>query len=74
MADRPEPNFLERGAWLPALLFGIVLLTFLPCLRNGFVNFDDPFYAAHNPHVQAGLTRGGLEWAQTGCLCLSGAV
>jgi protein O-mannosyl-transferase len=44
-------------------LFVLVLGTFLPCLHNEFVNFDDPAYVTRNPHIQAGLTGSGLAWA-----------
>jgi tetratricopeptide (TPR) repeat protein len=50
-------------ALLPALLFFLVLGTFLPCLWNGFVSFDDPLYVSQNPHVSQGLTWESLKWA-----------
>jgi tetratricopeptide (TPR) repeat protein len=50
------------GWWLVL----ITLLAYLPGLRNGFVNFDDPDYVTQNPVVQAGLTWPGIQWAFTG--------
>ena len=47
------------------LLSVLVLLTFLPSLRNGFVNFDDPLYVCGNIHVQKGLTWDSIKWAFT---------
>lgn len=46
-------------------LFLIVLGAFLPVLRNGFVNYDDPVYVTENLQVQAGLTWEGVRWAFT---------
>jgi tetratricopeptide (TPR) repeat protein len=61
--DRRNPKPAHRGLWLPVLLFCLVLGTFLPCLWNGFVNFDDSAYASQNPHVRQGLTWESLKWA-----------
>jgi Flp pilus assembly protein TadD len=55
----------ERGPLLAILLFCLVLGTFLPCLRNGFVNLDDTTYAWQNPRVKQGLTWESLKWAWT---------
>ncbi len=38
-------------------------LVFLPVVRNGFVNYDDPDYITANPHVQGGLTWNNVVWA-----------
>src|ERR1035437_7694222 len=47
------------------LLSVLVLWTFLPSLRNGFVNFDDPLYVCGNLHVQKGLNWDSIKWAFT---------
>ncbi|MBS1859261.1 MAG: tetratricopeptide repeat protein [Acidobacteria bacterium] len=39
------------------------LLLYGPTIRYDFVNFDDPYYVTANPHVNAGLTAGGIHWA-----------
>lgn len=44
-------------------LFLITLLVYAPVYRFGFVNFDDPDYVSHNPHVRNGLNADGLTWA-----------
>jgi tetratricopeptide (TPR) repeat protein len=44
-------------------LAAVTLLVYLPVLRNGFVNYDDPDYITNNPHVKAGLTWSGIVWA-----------
>jgi protein O-mannosyl-transferase len=44
-------------------LAAITFLVYLPTLRHGFVNFDDPSYITENPNVQSGLTWHGLAWA-----------
>jgi tetratricopeptide (TPR) repeat protein len=41
----------------------VTLLVYLPVLRNGFVNYDDPDYITNNSHVKAGLTWAGIVWA-----------
>ena len=61
-ADRRKNKTTERMALRPILLFFLVLGTFLPCLRNGFVSLDDPLYVAQNPHVSQGLTWESLKW------------
>ena len=62
-ADRPKSKPTVPAALLPVLLFFLVLGTFLPCLQNGFVSFDDPFYVTQNAHVTQGLTWENLKWA-----------
>jgi len=49
--------------YLPLGLCLLTLAAFLPALRNGFVNFDDPQYVYANPHVRQGLSAAGLRWA-----------
>ena len=41
----------------------ITLGLYAPVLHHSFLNFDDQAYVTENPHVQAGLTAGGVEWA-----------
>lgn len=51
-----------------AIAAGLAVLTFAifsRILGNGWVNYDDPVYVTHNPHVIAGLDRDGLRWALT---------
>src|SRR5689334_13585812 len=48
-----SPGIRDPGAktifLISALLFGLVLWTFLPSLQNNFVNYDDPDYVTANP-------------------------
>src|SRR6185369_2398188 len=44
----------------------VVLLAFLPAMRNGFVNYDDDVYVTQNPAVQRGITFDSLHWAFAG--------
>jgi tetratricopeptide (TPR) repeat protein len=44
-------------------LFLAVLCLFLPCLRNDFINFDDPVYLLSNAHIQHGLDWQTIRWA-----------
>ena len=53
------------AAFLPALLFVLVLGVFLPALRCGFVNYDDPHNVYDCPEVTQGLTWKGIRWAFT---------
>ena len=41
------------------------MAAWLPALRNGFINLDDPYYVTANPQVLPGITRAGLAWAMT---------
>ena len=62
--QQPNDSHRERAALLAGvLLFGLVLVAFLPGLSNGFVGYDDPDYVTENDHVQAGLTWEGVQWA-----------
>jgi hypothetical protein len=45
------------------LLVVATLAVYNPVNRNGFVNFDDDQYIAHNPHVTAGLSWQTVVWA-----------
>ena len=44
------------------LFFGTAAL-YVPALKNGFVNYDDPAYVTQNPQVAEGLTARSLAWA-----------
>ncbi|MGB7497200.1 MAG: tetratricopeptide repeat protein [Candidatus Acidiferrum sp.] len=44
-------------------LAALVVALYLPALRNGFVNYDDPDYVTHNAHVLRGLSWQNLIWA-----------
>ncbi len=50
---------------LSITLFLAVLCLFLPCLRNGFINFDDPTYLLDNPNIKQGLDWQAIRWAFT---------
>ncbi|HWR97570.1 MAG TPA: tetratricopeptide repeat protein, partial [Candidatus Methanoperedens sp.] len=43
----------------------LTLAAFLPVLRAGFINLDDPKYVTANPYVLRGLSLDGLRWAST---------
>jgi hypothetical protein len=46
-------------------LFTLTVVVFLPVLRNGFVNYDDPWYVTQNLHVTTGFTWDNIRWAFT---------
>src|SRR5580704_13733644 len=52
-----------RDALLSALLVAVVFLVFSPVREFSFLNYDDDGYVTANPHVQQGLTPGGVSWA-----------
>jgi len=52
----------KRSVVLSMLLVGVSLAVYNPVIRNGFINFDDPQYITHNPHVTAGLTWETIRW------------
>jgi tetratricopeptide (TPR) repeat protein len=41
----------------------VTLAVFCPVTGFQFVNYDDPDFVTANPHVQAGLTAAGFQWA-----------
>jgi tetratricopeptide (TPR) repeat protein len=47
------------------LVSALVLTAYLPALRNGFVNLDDPGYIYGNGHLWKGLTLQSIQWAFT---------
>ncbi|HTQ95189.1 MAG TPA: tetratricopeptide repeat protein [Candidatus Acidoferrum sp.] len=62
------------GLWNPILdrrtlamisfaLAVLVIALYLPALRNGFVNYDDPDYVTHNANVLQGLNWENVKWA-----------
>jgi tetratricopeptide (TPR) repeat protein len=50
-------------AALCLMLLALVAVAFVPVLKNGFVNYDDPMYVTRNPHVDHGLSWEGFRWA-----------
>ncbi|HSD72541.1 MAG TPA: hypothetical protein VLE54_07110, partial [Thermoanaerobaculia bacterium] len=64
-AGAPQPRGRERPWLVPALLAALTVAAFLPVLRNGFVNYDDPEYVVSNSVVRDGLTWKGVRWAFT---------
>jgi tetratricopeptide (TPR) repeat protein len=51
---------------LAAVALAIVTFTvFIPALRCGFINFDDPNYVLQNEPVSSGITLDGVRWAFT---------
>ena len=57
---------IQSRSWLlPLLLFALTVGVFLPCLKDGFIIWDDTFYLTTNTHVKGGLTSAGFRWALT---------
>jgi protein O-mannosyl-transferase len=49
-----------------AIFLAVLAITpYLQTLRYDFVEYDDPLYVIHNPHVEHGLNRASIEWAFT---------
>ena len=62
----PLAGEVRTRASIPLLAFLIAalsLLVYLPVLRNGFVDLDDPAYVTQNDHVRAGLSWKDFQWA-----------
>lgn len=63
------PSPARRPPWPPwcaaLVLAAVVVLVWLPAARLPFISLDDPDYVSDNPHVAAGLTWPGVEWAFT---------
>jgi tetratricopeptide (TPR) repeat protein len=59
----PHPSSLIPS--VAAALVAASLLVYWPAFRYPFINLDDQVYASQNPHVEAGLTAGGIRWAFT---------
>jgi protein O-mannosyl-transferase len=61
-----DPDRSARGARLLAfLLVAATVILYLPSLRNGFINFDDPSYISDNFRVLQGLSWKNVAWAFT---------
>ncbi|MGL6094595.1 MAG: tetratricopeptide repeat protein [Fimbriiglobus sp.] len=58
----PERVFPRRFAAAAVLFLGAAGL-FWPATGYPFINYDDPGYAAKNPHVLGGLSWAGAAWA-----------
>jgi protein O-mannosyl-transferase len=50
-----------RPLLLAALVFLVTLAVYLPVVRNGFVEWDDPFTVRDNPHLRS-LDGDNLRW------------
>jgi len=58
-----EQSVLWSRLLPPLLLFIVVVSTFLPSLRNEFIEYDDSVYVYNNEHVKQGLSWNGIVWA-----------
>lgn len=58
---KPSALWSERLA--PLLLFILVIWTFLPSLKNEFIEYDDSVYVYNNEHVKQGFSVAGVAWA-----------
>jgi tetratricopeptide (TPR) repeat protein len=64
VSDTQPTLFANR--WLVACTLGVVtVIAFVPALRCGFVNFDDPHYITENQGVMGGLSGKAVAWAFT---------
>jgi tetratricopeptide (TPR) repeat protein len=65
----PQPSDFSFAALRRTLFCALLILAtvavYFPTLHNGFVNYDDPGYIVHNPHLQSGLTWQTIRWAAT---------
>ena len=56
---------LPRTIVFCLLLAVATVAVYFPALHNGFVNYDDPRYILHNPHLQSGLNWQTIHWSAT---------
>jgi tetratricopeptide (TPR) repeat protein len=56
---------MSRPRAIGLLLVLVTLVAYLPVLRDGFLNLDDPDYVSQNLMVQRGVTWPGIKWAFT---------
>jgi protein O-mannosyl-transferase len=56
-------NTFRRTAVVCVLLGLGTIALYAPALTFNFVNYEDQLYVVNNPHVNHGLTAGGLGWA-----------
>ncbi len=49
--------------FLAILLAAGTMALYAPVFHYGFVNFDDPDYVTHNPHVLQGVSWANIKWA-----------
>ena len=61
MNDQPR----LRSRFIIVGLLVLIAAAYLPALRCGFVNFDDPNYVSENQYVLSGITARNLTWAAT---------
>jgi tetratricopeptide (TPR) repeat protein len=65
---KPVPVVAPRSRtplFLYLALFLVTIAVYSTVLQSDFVNFDDPDYVTANPHVRAGITADGIQWALT---------
>jgi protein O-mannosyl-transferase len=55
----------RTDCWIAAALAAATLAVYAQVGGHAFLNFDDNEYVVANPHVRAGLTAAGIEWALT---------
>jgi tetratricopeptide (TPR) repeat protein len=60
---RPHPRSAPNATFrICVVILLAALAAYIPTIRFGFVNFDDPEYVS-NPHVRGGITADGIRWA-----------
>jgi tetratricopeptide (TPR) repeat protein len=66
LTQRAEHNQNRPTVAIVAIFIAVLAIApYLQTLRYGFVEYDDPLYVIHNPHVEHGLNRTSIEWAFT---------
>jgi tetratricopeptide (TPR) repeat protein len=54
-----------RQFWIYLVIFLAAIAAYAPVGHFEFLNYDDPVYISHNPHVREGITPDSLSWALT---------
>jgi Tfp pilus assembly protein PilF len=71
MISRESQTGAQWGFWsskpaaIGLLLVMATLVVYWPVVHCGFLNLDDPYYFADNPHILSGLKGSNVVWAFT---------
>jgi tetratricopeptide (TPR) repeat protein len=64
-AEKASEPLPRSPALIPLLLVVATLAVYFQVRHFDFVNYDDPVYVSHNPHLRDGISLEGLRWAIT---------
>ena len=65
LSSHSPRGLTARDQLLAFVIFSSTILIYLPVVKYGFINFDDPESVYENANVLEGLTRHSVAWALT---------